>query len=158
MLCTQWKIPFRTLFTFKWTTMPEKIRTGICRTHEDNQNQYLSQIFWNKNYVPFFMQIWSIHVYIHILADTYWDSCATWWKLGYSKKLRFHFWWLAIHMKMSIKFSPSKVLIKTFREDRSWFIICFLVFFLLLREVFFQFDLDSVIGLTATRQWLLISL
>lgn len=104
------------------------------------------------------MQIWSIHVYIHILADTYWDSCATWWKLGYSKKLRFHFWWLAIHMKMSIKFSPSKVLIKTFREDRSWFIICFLVFFLLLREVFFQFDLDSVIGLTATLQWLLISL
>lgn len=60
------------------------------------------------------MQIWSIDVYIHILADTYWDSCATWWKLGYSKKLRFHFWWLAIHMKMSIKFSPSKVLIKTF--------------------------------------------
>lgn len=60
------------------------------------------------------MQIWSIHVYIHILADTYWDSCATWWKLGYLKKLRFHFWWLAIHMKMSIKFSPSKVLIKTF--------------------------------------------
>lgn len=104
------------------------------------------------------MQIWSIDVYIHILADTYWDSCVIWWKLGFSGKLRFHFWWLAIHMKMSIKFSPSKVLIKTFM-GRS-FLIHYLLpcIFSAFTWGFFQFDLDSVIGLTATRQWLLISL
>lgn len=92
------------------------------------------------------------------MADTYWDSCATWWKLGYLEKFRFHFWSLAIHMKMSIKFSPSKVLIKKFMGRA--FLIRYLLtcIFLLLRDFFIQFDLDSVIGLTAMRQWLLISL
>lgn len=90
------------------------------------------------------MQIWSIDVYIHILADTYWDSCAIWWKLGFSGKLRFHFWWLATHMKMSIKFSPSKVLIKTFM-GRSFLIhyllpciFCFYVRFFF--SIWFRFS------------------
>lgn len=62
-------------------------------------------------------------------------------------------------MKMSITFSPSKVLIKKFMGRSFWIryllpcIFCFYVSFF-----FFQFDLDSVIGLTATRQWPLKSL
>lgn len=92
----------------------------------------------------------NFDLYIHTFADTYWDLCATWWKLGYLEKLRFHFWWLAIHMKMSIKFSPSKVLIKKLIRYLLPCILCF-------TWVFF-FNLDSVIGLTATRQWPLKSL
>lgn len=91
-----------------------------------------------KNHNPFNCKFWSIYLYIHKLADTYWDSCATWWKLGYLEKLRFHFWWVAIHMKMSIKVSPSKVLIKKFM-GRS-FLIRYLLpcIFLLLHEFFFS--------------------
>lgn len=124
----------------------------------ENKNRYLKitlrqskpisvssyKVFWNRNHYPFKCKCWSIHLYIHHLADTFLESCATWWKLGYLEKSRFHFWWLAIHMKMSIKFSPSKVLIKKFMGRSFWIryllpcIFCFYVSFFF--SIWFRFS------------------